>query len=106
MFCVSIAETHGRSEEVGECDFKSDVESNISENGSDKGSDLNWTPNEQLEVQDNSNKEESEECQPGISKASKKDAIRELNIECKFVRGLAGHSLLEDPEGIRYHKSS
>ena len=99
-----FAETHG--EEVGECDFESDVESNISENGSDKGPDLDWTPNEQLEVQDNSNKDESKECQPGISKASKKDAIRELNIECKFVRGLAGHSLLEDPEGNRYHKSS
>ena len=103
--CLIIAETQGRSEEVGEWDFESDV-GNDSENSSDKDSDSDWTPDEQLKEQDNSNKDESQENPSGVSKASKKDEIRELNVECKFVRGLAGHSLLEDPEGNRYHKSS
>lgn len=103
-----VAETHDRSEEIGEWGYKSDYEHNDSESGSGEDSDSDWNPNDQPKLQDrSSNKDEAEEASQVESKPSKAEdqKIRVFNTECNFVQGRrAGHSSLLDPEGNRYRK--
>ena len=81
-----VAETHGRSDEVG--GWHSDFEGNDS-GGSEIGSDSDWTPDGQPNQKDRSEIKEESESPPLPSKPSKKRnrKIRVLNTECKFVGG-------------------
>ena len=99
-----VAETHGRSDEVG--GWHSDFEGNDS-GGSEIGSDSDWTPDGQPNQKDRSEIKEESESPPLPSKPSKKKnrKIRVLNTECKFVGGSGTGTLLEDPEGNHYHKN-